>query len=130
MTRVNLGINPQDLSGPHLLSEHREMVRIPNAVRKGRAKIANIPENFTLGSGHVKFFYTRLGYLFKRYRAVYKECLRRGYNITDMSSAWNGIPDELMGSYKALPRDTIILRERLRERDPEFYDKPLKTWNP
>jgi hypothetical protein len=61
MTRINLGICPRRLPRVALLAEHREITRIPNAVRSGRASIRNIPSRFTLGTGHVRFFLQQTG---------------------------------------------------------------------
>lgn len=67
MTRINVGIPPRELTNKHLTAEHREIKRIPNAVKTGKAKMVGIPAQFTLGTGHVKFFYNKLGYLRQRY---------------------------------------------------------------
>ena len=56
MTRINT-IPPQELCDKHLMAEIREITRIPNTIKTGKAIIANIPDTFRLGSGHVKFFY-------------------------------------------------------------------------
>jgi len=116
MTRINVGVEPSKLSRQHLLAEHREIKRIPNAVRTGKAKIENIPENFRLGKGHVKFFYIRLGYLLKRYRKIYKECINRGFQVSDYSKAWDGIPSNLMGDYHPTEKDRQIVKARIKER--------------
>lgn len=123
MTRINVGVEPHELPGKQLLAEHREMKRIPNAVRKGRYNLDNVPEKFTLGKGHVCFFYTRLGYLLRRYRKVRAECLRRGYDVTDYTEAWDGIPDELMGGYVPQVRDRRIILARLREKGVTLLKK-------
>jgi hypothetical protein len=44
MTRVNAGVEPITLTREHLIAEHREIKRIPNAVRQGRVRLENIPE--------------------------------------------------------------------------------------
>ncbi len=67
MTRINCGIPPYILTSKHLLAEHRELKRIPNCIKKGKFTLDNIPDNFKLGTGHVKFFYNKLKYLHKRY---------------------------------------------------------------
>lgn len=116
MTRINCGITPPELSDKHLLSEHRELKRIPNMVSSGRAKIINIPKEFTLGTGHVKFFYDKLEYLRKRYEELYKECRNRDFNVTYYGNAWEGIPKELMNDYTPTKRDEEIIRQRIREK--------------
>lgn len=116
MTRINVGYNPKNLSTRMLIAEHREIKRIPNIVRTGKIKLTDIPDTFRLGTGHVKFFIPRLGYLLKRYKEVYTECLRRGFNVENYESAWHGIPQGLMGDYTPTLRDRRIIEARIRER--------------
>jgi len=116
MTRINVAIPPAELTMRHLLAEHREMKRIPNCVSRGRFNLKNIPKEFTLGKGHVAFFYDKLKYLKDRYEEVYQECLNRGYNITYYGNAWDNIPSKLMGNYIPTKRDEIIIRERIKEK--------------
>jgi len=116
MTRINAGIPPERLKDRHLLAEHREIKRIPNLVRQGRYNIANQPDRFCLGPGHVKFFYDKLGYLLARYQRIHQECLRRGFQVQDWSSAWDGVPGELMKGWSPPGGVAQILEERIRER--------------
>lgn len=116
MTRINCGINPSDLTDKHLIAEHREIKRIPNLISKGKYNKNKIPERFTLGTGHVRFFYDKLGYLLKRYRQLYKECKARGFNIQNYESAWNSIPKELMNDYFPTESDRELVRKRISER--------------
>jgi deoxyribonuclease (pyrimidine dimer) len=92
MTRVNVGYPVKELTRQHLIAEHREIKRIPNMVAAGRVDLDNIPTTFCLGTGHVRFFYDKLGYLLTRYREIYDECILRGYRVQNYSSAWNDIP--------------------------------------
>ncbi len=116
MTRINVGIDPKELSRQHLLAEHREIKRIPNTIRTGKAVIKDIPDQFCLGKGHVKFFYNKLGYLLERYKSIYRECVARNYQVSDYSQSWDGIANELMGSYTPTESDrqTILNRIALR----------------
>lgn len=116
MTRINCGIPPAELTQKHLLAEHREIVRIPNCVSKGRFNLDNQPTKFKLSTGHVKFFYTRLGYLKKRYEQLHAECKKRGYNVQYFGSAWDNVPDSFMKDYKPTPEDCAIVRKRIKER--------------
>ena len=116
MTRINCGVKPEELLNKHLIAEHREIKRIPNCVAKGRYSLKGQPNQFTLGTGHVKFFYTRLGYLKERYEELYQECLKRGLNVQYYGDAWNNIPSELMGNYIPSDLDRKIIRERISER--------------
>ncbi len=116
MTRINVGIPPIELTKPHLIAEHREIKRIPNCVAKGRFNLKGQPKEFTLGTGHVKFFYTRLGYLKKRYEELYAECKRRVIDVQYYGNAWDNIPLHLMGDYTPSEVDIQIIRERISER--------------
>lgn len=120
MTRINVGIRPNELPDKLLLAEHREITRIPNAVTSGRAKLQNIPKKFTLGTGHVKFFYCRLGYLSRRYASLLRECQRRGFNVTDKSAAFETTEGNgMFGEYVETPEDRRILVERIHSKG--FY---------
>lgn len=118
MTRINVGIHPRELPDKLLLAEHREITRIPNAVTSGKAKIQNIPQRFTLGTGHVKFFYSRLGYLSQRYSSLFSECQRRGFQVTDKSTAFELTDEtrELFGEYIETQEDRQILLERIHSK--------------
>jgi len=116
MTRINVNYPVTKLTTRHLLSEHREMKRIPNNVSKGRYNLKNIPSQFTLGKGHVAFFYNKLKYLKDRYEEVYQECVNRGYNISYYGNAWDNVPKYLLGDYVPTKRDEQIIRQRIKEK--------------
>jgi len=116
MTRINVGIQPVELTDKHLLAEHREIKRIPNCIAKGRYNMDGIPEKFKLGKGHVKFFYNKLEYLFTRYVKLYLECKNRGFNVQNYSKAWDNLPEELMNQYKPTYVDRLIVQERIYEK--------------
>lgn len=116
MTRINIGVPPKELTSKHLIAEHRELKRIPNGIRKGKYRLENIPPSFTLGTGHVKFFYNKLGYLKKRYLELYTECLARGFNVQNYESAWEGVPESLMNDYIPSEAEIQIVKDRIAER--------------
>lgn len=122
MTRINSFIPPAELCDQHLLAEHREIKRIPNQIKTGRFKLESAPKNFTLGKGHVSFFYDKLWWLYVRYMQIYQECERRGFNVTFFGRCWEGLPDELMNWYSAeddeIKRVQATLRKRISERMP------------
>lgn len=115
MTRVNCGIPPAELNDKHLVAEHREIKRIPNQISKGRYDMKGQPKEFTLGTGHVKFFYDKLLYLKNRYEQIYQECKNRGFNVTYFGDAWNDVPKEFMNDYKPTSRDQKLIRDRIKE---------------
>lgn len=116
MTRINVGILPQELSNRHLLAEHREIKRIPNLIRKGRYRLESVPPTFRLGQGHVAFFYDKLKFLHKRYQELHMECLKRGFNVQDYNQAWENLPKPLLGDYLPSLEDRKIILERLEEK--------------
>tara|TARA_R110000765_G_scaffold372134_1_gene462525 strand:+ start:2163 stop:2540 length:378 start_codon:yes stop_codon:yes gene_type:complete len=116
MTRINVGIMPNELTGPHLLAEHREIKRIPNCIKSGRFNMKGIPSEFTLGTGHVKFFYNKIAFLRDRYKTIYVECVKRGYNVTDYSESFENISNSFMGNYEPTVRDRDLLLQRIHER--------------
>jgi hypothetical protein len=116
MTRINVGILPSRLHQKHLLAEAREIKRIPNCVSRGRFNLKSTPPNFTLGKGHVAFFYDKLLYLKNRYEEIYQECIKRGYNVQYWGEAWNDIPPQLMNDYQPTQHDIEIITERIEEK--------------
>ena len=116
MTRVNVGVKPSELTNKHLIAEHREIKRIPNCIKKGRYSLKGQPSVFTLGTGHVKFFYDKINYLKKRYVSLYEECIKRDFKVQNYLDAFEDIPQELMGDYEATSRDREIILERIAER--------------
>ena len=84
MTRINL-ISPKELTDQHLIAEYREITMVPAALKrtinsKAGLQLNQIPKEFTLNKGHVKFFYNKGLYLQKRYNQLIKEMKKRGFN--------------------------------------------------
>ena len=116
MTRINVGIDPRELPSKLLLAEHREIKRIPNCIKSDKCVIKNIPVQFTLGKGHVKFFYDKLGYLKSRYDLIYKDCMARKFKVEYYGESFEDIPQCLMGTYEEAPRDRELLIERIESK--------------
>lgn len=116
MTRINAAIPVERLPKKLLLAEHREIIRIPNCVKKGRYNLDNIPSSFKLGTGHVKFFYIRLKYLHDRYEQIYAECKKRDCNVQYYGDSFGGLPKELYNDW--IPEDWVfnVLKNRIKER--------------
>lgn len=128
MTRVNGGVAPWELPRQALIAEHREITRIPNAVRRN-PKIAStpLPKTFRFGEGHVRFFYDKLGYLHNRYMDLYRECRKRGYNVTCKSDAFLGLPPKLVGDWSPELVDRNLTLERLKDRGHRVIGQKLKV---
>ena len=116
MTRINVGIGPEEMENDILLAEHREIKRIPNCIKNGRFNLNGIQERFTLGDGHVKFFYRKLNYLKERYKKIHQVCLDRELNVQDFSDSFEGIDEYFMGNYIETERDRELLLKRFAER--------------
>lgn len=116
MTRINSSINPIELCDAHLLAEHREIKRIPNTIKSGKAVIKNIPESFRLGAGHVKYYYNKLEYLHKRYKLLYLECKDRGFNVQNYNSCFENLPQHLYNDWTEDENTRKIVVERINTR--------------
>jgi deoxyribonuclease (pyrimidine dimer) len=116
MTRISVGVRAIELCDAHLIKERIELLRIPNSIKSGKAVVKNIPDSFTLGAGHVKFFYDKLEYLHDRYLELTAECVERDFNITDFSDSFLGLPKNLWNSYEERDIDRQIVVQRVNER--------------
>lgn len=116
MTRISSTIHPIELCDKMLIAEHREIKRIPNTIKSGKAVIKDIPDDFRLGTGHVKFFYNKLLYLHKRYKQLHAECLERGFNVADYNECFDGLPTSLYKDWEAPDSVRQLLIQRINER--------------
>ena len=130
MTRINL-VNPSELSDQHLVAEYREIFMVGSALQRSiKSKNwentkENLPTNFTLNVGHVKFFYNKGKYLHKRYLDLIDEMHRRGMSPNPSrqfkKEQW---PNELYKDWKPASKDIKIIRERIKEKinqKPSWY---------
>lgn len=120
MTRINV-VPVTELCDQHLLAEHRELKRIPNCVAMGKYNMVGIPDKYTLGTGHCKFFYSKLMYLKKRYIELHDECIRRGFNVQWMFPDDSELPDDpdMWHDYVPTANAMKINRERIGIRMPK-----------
>ena len=116
MTRINANIPPAELCDSHLLAEHREITRVANTIKSGRAIIKDIPRKFTLGTGHVKFFYNKVRFIQNRYDSLYDECIARGFNIESKHNSFEDIPINLFRDWEPTEEANLIIRQRIKER--------------
>lgn len=122
MTRINC-IPPQELTGPHLVAEYRELPRIFTLVRAAiaRGERPDDPRNptqYCLGRGHVRFFYPRLGYLAQRQGMLVAEMLARGYapGFTQTGHLLDGFAPEWCADWLPTPQAMALNRARIAER--------------
>jgi hypothetical protein len=126
MTRINV-VPVQELTDKHLTGENHEILRVVGLVRKAKARGINkynftqkvkAPLEYTLGEGHVKFFYSRLGFIMNRYYEIQTEMLSRGFspNTLTREDVLEGIDSWWLGGYTPTPEALKINRKRLEER--------------
>lgn len=87
MTRINC-IDVTELHSKHLGAEYYELPRVFRLVERFQAQggtpdtLRGQPDEYVMGTGHVKFFYTRLLWLSWRHVHLATELTRRGGNPT------------------------------------------------
>lgn len=119
MTRINV-VPPQELTTKHLVAEYRELPRLYALARAaiGRGEQPNDKRNpieYTLGTGHVRFFYSRIAFIRARHLSLCVEMIARGYvvNFWPPVDEW---PEPWFRQYEPTPDALRINRDRIRER--------------
>jgi deoxyribonuclease (pyrimidine dimer) len=119
MTRINC-VPVGELSRQHLIAEYRELPRVFALAKKAFERGAfNQPAQYTMGTGHVTFFYTRLGYLARRHAQLVAEMLRRGYKPAftgSLKEAHPDMPDEFWGEWDPTEEALAMNRKRILQR--------------
>lgn len=119
MTRINC-VPVEELSGPHLVAEYRELPRVFALAQKAATRgTFSQPETYTLGKGHLLFFYTRLGYLAKRHAELISEMKQRGYKPTFPGvrrEDFPDTPDAFWGDWEPTAEALMLNRARIKER--------------
>lgn len=117
MTRINT-IPPKQLQDAHLLSEYREICRIPNMARKRTNDghpMNDIPDTYRLGTGHVRFFLDKLEYIHERMLDLRFEIVKRNLKPIDYDYAqlFNDSMLKLYNDWSPLKQDHAINIERI-----------------
>lgn len=123
MTRINV-VPVEELVGPHLVAEYRELPRIFALAHAAHTKSikwqTRQPEAYTLGRGHVLFFYNKLAWLAVRQNQLVAEMKRRGYEpkfVDCLAKQWRSlIPSEYWQYYDPTDEARAINRERINTR--------------
>lgn len=138
MTRINC-IDPVLLTDQHLIAEYRELPRALTlaagvavnivmhdsiALDEAKHKLrALLPSQYTMGTGHVKFFYDKTRFLFHRHQALVNEMKRRGFQVNIQlpeSAMTSGLDNNWHPDEQAVLTNVERLRVRLQEK-PGFY---------
>jgi len=123
MTRINC-VPVQELHDKHLVAEYREMPRVFKLAYAAYARgedPSTHPAEYTLGKGHVKFFYTRLGWLRWRFQDLVDEMRARGWQpaYPDVPSVADALPASWWSFWEPCERDLAINRQRIADRKPK-----------
>jgi deoxyribonuclease (pyrimidine dimer) len=115
LVRVNL-INPESLADQHLVAEYDEILMLLGYVRRyPKVKPGEIPKEYRLGPGHIKFFKDKILYLKKRHELLKKEMVRRGFKpkrtirLADFNK-------RLANDWQPQKKDFEVIRQRLVEK--------------
>lgn len=122
-------IDPAMLSDKHLGAEYRELPRVFGLVRQAvaRGELPTDPQNptaYRLGKGHVRFFYSRLGFISRRYQQLCDECRSRGrqVNFGNLADLTSGIPAEWFWHWEPQPADIDLNLSRINDRGGLRYE--------
>lgn len=119
MTRINC-VPVEELHQKHLVAEYRELPRVFK-LAEAAAKRGGVtaPDTYTLGAGHVKFFYSRLSYCQQRFKQLVAEMIRRGYSPQHTECPAVSVPAGWLQSWLPTEADLLINRQRIAERQPK-----------
>lgn len=123
MTRINV-IPVQELTRQHLVAEYRELPRVFALAHKAslsnKAWTNKQPAQYTLGTGHVLFFYDKLKWLADRHKQIVQEMLARGYKpqlAECLCEQWcKLIPNGYWRDYVPTSEAMQVNRERIADR--------------
>lgn len=124
MTRINL-VDPSELHYKHLVAEYKEIVRVFSLSRKAQWDVMRgkkaIPPEYTLGTGHVLFFYNKLDFILNRYKNLTKEMISRGYNPNPVpeEELTQKIDKKMFGTYQPTEIAIKLNKDRINERMPK-----------
>ena len=123
MTRINV-IDPRKLTDQHLMAEYRELPRVFALSGAAIDRNVKVPKNYTMGAGHVKFFYDKTPWLAQRHSLIVNELKRRGYNLgftLSLVPVEGYPPSNWSPSLVDVEVNMERLRLRLREKNGTFY---------
>ena len=126
MTRINV-VEPSELTNKHLMGELHEITRVYGLVRKAQDRKINKynfkdkikqPSAYTMGTGHVYFFYDKLGFITERYYALNQEAVKRNFKVNpiDKQQLVADIQQWWFGDYHPTQDAVEINRKRISER--------------
>jgi deoxyribonuclease (pyrimidine dimer) len=124
MTRINL-VDPAVLHRKHLVAELHELPRVFSLARNAKniLHLKKIPSVYTLGTGHVLFFYNKLGFLANRYELLCNEMRNRKYNVNQINRTdlLSDIPSSMIKDYNPTSEAIMINQQRIKDRTKDIW---------
>lgn len=119
MTRINC-VPVETLCREHLIAEYRELPRVFALAHKCNRPHPDAPMSYTMGKGHVIFFYDKLEWVSDRFKQLVNEMQKRGYTTNydgDVSEWREKIKLKSMWkNWTPSSRDIFINQSRIDER--------------
>lgn len=145
MTRLNL-VEPEHLTKRHLVAEYKEITQFLHIVKKrALSKHPNhdLPEKYTLNTGHCKFFFNKGEYIASRFEALRVEMIKRGVTVDKIKFAkryaniLESYTKSTFNDWKPNSRDYTVVIERIAQRinekphlypDKDIFFNSIKTY--
>jgi deoxyribonuclease (pyrimidine dimer) len=127
MVRINL-IDPSALADQHLVAEYNEILMLLGYVRR-YPDAEGIPQRYTLGKGHIKFFKDKLSYIRDRHEQLKTEMRKRGF-VPLQSIDLKEFPLSLHNNWKPDAKAIKAIKERIIAKlrmKPQYYRYHSKT---
>lgn len=124
--RINI-IEPKYLTDQHLIAEYNEINLLAQSFSRSvifKTNKNDLPEKYTLNSGHVKFFYNKGEYLYRRFYELKEEIRNRGFKPTQSFKNYWLYRQDLFNDWKPNKEDIEKIIERIEYKinlKPEFY---------
>lgn len=128
MTRINL-IHPKFLTDQHLIAEKKEINQLAGQLQKSINSINfnfdSLPNEFVLGTGHVRFFYKNGKFIEDRYKSVTDECIFRGFDAKyNFNDVWSRLGSQFRHDFVPEAKHIAISKQRILDRinsKPNYY---------
>lgn len=125
MTRINV-VPVSELADIHAMAEYRELPMVMASARRSDPSKYSPTTQYTLNTGHVKFFWNKRGYLLNRWLDLIEELCARGYNLDPAARTvhWRELDRWPQVEWTPTQADMGVNRERIAARiaqKPHLY---------
>ena len=121
VVRINL-VDPHILSDQHIVAEYDEILMLVSYILR-YPSLTNLPVNYCLGKGHMRFFKDKILYLKKRHELLKKEMRLRGF-VTRKSIDLSLFSKSNLHDWKPSLADVSLVTKRILSRikdKPKYY---------